>query len=133
MQQWSLKGISEQLKIEYPLNMEMRISLEAIYRYIDVLPRGKLKRTLIQELRQEHVYRHDHKAGKRSEARGKIADMLSIEERLVEVEDRTVPGHWEGNLFLGKNKQSALNTLVERTTRYTILVPFGYKKDAVSV
>ena len=111
----------------------MRISHEAIYRYIYVLPRGELKRTLIRALRQEHAYRHDHKAGKRSEARGKIADMLSIEERPVEVEDRTVPGHWEGDLILGKNKQSALGTLVERTTRYTILVPLGDKKDAVSV
>lgn len=111
----------------------MRISHEAIYRYIYVLPRGELKRTLIRALRQEHAYRHAHKAGKRSEARGKIADMLSIEERPVEVEDRTVPGHWEGDLILGKNKQSALGTLVERTTRYTILVPLGDKKDAVSV
>jgi IS30 family transposase len=113
--------------------MEMRISHEAIYRYIYVLPRGELKRTLIRALRQEHAYRHNHKAGERSETRGKIADMLSIEERPVEVEDRTVPGHWEGDLILGKNKQSALGTLVERTTRYTILVPLGDKKDAVSV
>ncbi len=113
--------------------MEMRISHEAIYRYIYVLPRGELKRTLIRALRQEHAYRHNHKAGERSETRGKIADMLSIEERPVEVEDRTVPGHWEGDLILGKNKQSALGTLVERTTRYTMLVPLGDKKDAVSV
>jgi len=132
-QQWSPRAISERLKKEYPLDMEMRISHEAIYRYIYVLPRGELKRTLIQALRQEHAYRHNHKAGKPTETRGKIADMLSIEERPVEVEDRTVPGHWEGDLILGKNKQSALGTLVERTTRYTILVPLGDKKDAVSV
>ena len=79
--------------------MEMRISHEAIYQYIYVLPRGELKRTLIRALRQEHAYRHNHKAGERSETRGKIADMLSIEERPVEVEDRTVPGHWEGDLI----------------------------------
>lgn len=132
-QQWSPRAISERLIIEYPLDMEKRISHEAIYRYIYVLPRGELKRTLIRALRQEHAYRHKHKAGKPSETRGKIADMLSIEERPVEVEDRTVPGHWEGDLILGKNKQSALGTLVERTTRYTILVPLGDKKDAVSV
>src|SRR4030043_1872857 len=132
-QQWSPRAISERLKVEYPLDMEMRISHEAIYQYIYVLPRGELKRTLIQALRQEHAYRHKHKISKPTETRGKIADMLSIEERPVEVEDRTVPGHWEGDLILGKNKQSALGTLVERTTRYTILVPLGDKKDAVSV
>lgn len=132
-QQWSPRAISERLKVEYPLDMEMRISHEAIYQYIYVLPRGELKRTLIQALRQEHAYRHKQKASKPTETRGKIADMLSIEERPVEVEDRTVPGHWEGDLILGKNKQSALGTLVERTTRYTILVPLGDKKDAASV
>jgi IS30 family transposase len=113
--------------------MEMRLSHEAIYQYIYVLPRGELKRTLIQALRQEHAYRHKQKVSKPTEMRGKIADMLSIEERPAEVEDRTVPGHWEGDLILGKNKQSALGTLVERTTRYTLLVPLGDKKDATTV
>lgn len=131
--QWSPRAISERLKVEYPLDMEMRLSHEAIYQYIYVLPRGELKRTLIQALRQEHAYRHKQKASKPTETRGKIADMLSIEERPAEIEDRTVPGHWEGDLILGKNKQSALGTLVERTTRYTLLVPLGDKKDASTV
>ena len=131
--QWSPRAISERLKVEYPLDMEMRLSHEAIYQYIYVLPRGELKRTLIQALRQEHAYRHKQKASKPTETRGKIADMLSIEERPAEVEDRTVPGHWEGDLILGKNKQSALGTLVERTTRYTLLVPLGDKRDASTV
>lgn len=131
--QWSPRAISERLKVEYPLDMEMRVSHEAIYQYIYVLPRGELKRTLIQALRQEHAYRHKQKASQPTETRGKIADMLSIEERPAEVEDRTVPGHWEGDLILGKNKHSALGTLVERTTRYTLLVPLGDKKDASTV
>jgi len=131
--QWSPRAISERLKVEYPLDMEMRLSHEAIYQYIYVLPRGELKQALIQALRQEHAYRHKQKASKPAETRGKIADMLSIEERPAEVEDRTVPGHWEGDLILGKNKQSALGTLVERTTRYTLLVPLGDKKDASTV
>ena len=111
----------------------MQISHEAIYQYIYVLPRGELKQTLIKGLRQEHKYRRVQKEGKQEENRGKIANMLSIEERPAEIADRTVPGHWEGDLILGKYKRSALGTLVERTTRYTILVPLGAKKDALSV
>jgi IS30 family transposase len=130
-EQWSPRAISERMKIDYPLGM--RISHEAIYRYIYVLPRGELKRTLIRALRQEHAYRHKQKGKKSQETRGKITEMLSIEERPAEVEDRSVPGHWEGDLILGKNRQSALGTLVERTTRYTMLVPLGNKRDAVTV
>jgi len=115
------------------MDMAMRISHEAIYRYIYVLPRGELKQTLIKALRQEHKYRRKQKTGKNEENRGKIANMLSIEERPAEVADRSVAGHWEGDLILGKHKRSALGTLVERTTRYLILVPLGNKKDAVTV
>lgn len=111
----------------------MRISHEAIYQYIYVLPRGELKQTLIKALRQEHKYRRAQKKGKKEETRGKIANMLSIEERPAEVADRSVPGHWEGDLILGKYKRSALGTLVERTTRYTLLVPLGTKKDAQTI
>ena len=131
--EWSPVEISERIQIEYPIDMAMRISHEAIYRYIYVLPRGELKQRLIKALRQEHKYRRKQKTGKNKENRGKIANMLSIEERPAEVADRTVPGHWEGDLILGKYKRSALGTLVERTTRYTILVPLGNKKDALTV
>jgi len=111
----------------------MRISHEAIYRYIYVLPRGELRRTLIKALRQEHKYRRKKGHAKIQGNRGKIADMLSIEERPKEVADRSVPGHWEGDLIVGLHRKTALGTLVERTTRYTLLVPLGKKKDAVSV
>ena len=131
--EWSPQEISERLKMEYALDMTMQISHEAIYQYIYVLPRGELKQTLIKALRQEHKYRRVKNTGKTEENRGKIAEMLSIEERPAEVADRAVPGHWEGDLILGKYKRSASGTLVERTTRYTILVPLGDQKDACSV
>ena len=132
-EEWSPEEISKRVKVEYAGDIDMQVSPEAIYQYIYVLPRGELKQTLIKALRQEHKYRRTQKSGKTEEKRGKIADMLSIEERPAEVADRTVPGHWEGDLILGKYKRSALGTLVERTTRYTILVPLGSQKDAVSV
>lgn len=130
---WSPREIVTRMQEEYSLDMTMRISHEAIYRYIYVLPRGSLKRTLIKALRQERAYRRKRKRGNTEETRGKIADMLSIEERPQEVADRAIPGHWEGDLIMGKHKRTAMGTLVERTTRYTILVPLGKNKDAVSV
>jgi transposase, IS30 family len=130
---WSPREIVKRIQEEYPDDMTMRISHEAIYRYIYVLPRGSLKQSLIKALRQERAYRRKQKRGNVEETRGKIADMLSIEERPAEVADRTIPGHWEGDLIMGKYKRTALGTLVERTTRYTILVPLGKNKDAMSV
>ena len=132
---WSPREIVKRMKIEYPHNEDMRISHEAIYQYIYVLPRGSLKQALIHGLRQERKHRQKQggRKGTSAETRGKIADMLSIEERPTEVADRTVPGHWEGDLIMGKHKRTALGTLVERTTRYTIMVPLGRQKDAVSV
>ena len=129
---WSPREIVIRMQEEYPHDMAMRISHEAIYRYIYVLPRGSLKQTLIKALRQERKYRRKQRRGNVEETRGKIADMLSIEERPQEVADRTVPGHWEGDLIMGRYKRTALGTLVERTTRYTILVPLK-AKDAESV
>lgn len=132
-QHWSPEEIVKHLEIEYPTDMTMRISHEAIYQYMYVLPRGELKRTLIQALRQERAYRRSkHKRAQSEETRGKIANMLSIDERPAEVADRTIPGHWEGDLIMGKNKRSALGTLVERVTRKTLLVRLT-AKDAVSV
>lgn len=132
LKRWSPREIVIRMEKEYPMDMEMRMSHEAIYRYIYVLPRGTLKRTLIKGLRQERAYRRKQKMCGSQEKRGKIQDMVSIEERPKEVEDRSVPGHWEGDLIVGKYKRSALGTLVERTTRYTILAPIK-GKDAESV
>lgn len=131
---WSPREIVIRMKEEYPFDMTMRISHEAIYQYIYVLPRGALKQTLLKALRQERKYRRKKygRKGNPEETRGKIADMLSIEERPAEVADRAIPGHWEGDLIMGKYKHTAMGTLVERTTRYTILVSLR-TKDALSV
>ena len=118
---WSPKQIAEELEIDYPLDMTMRIAPETIYTYLYVLPRGALKKELLACLRQNHKRRH--KQARQVKNERKIEDMLSIEERPKEVEDRIVPGHWESDLVIGKNNRSAIGTLVERTTRTTILVP----------
>ena len=131
--EWSPREIQERLEKEYPLDMTMRISHEAIYRYIYILPRGELKRALIRALRQEHKYRRKKNHTKTQGNRGKIADMLSIKDRPKEVADRSVPGHWEGDLIVGLHRKTALGTLVERTTRYTLLVPLGKNKGAMAV
>lgn len=133
-QRWSPDQIAKTLKELYPDNESMRVSHETIYTYIYVLPRGSLKKELLAYLRQQKKYRR--RKGKNQprneEKRGQIPEMISIEERPKEVESRTVPGHWEGDLIMGKWKRSALGTLVERTTRTVILVPL-VNKDAESV
>jgi IS30 family transposase len=126
---WSPCQIAEELEKDYPLDMTMRISPEAIYTYIYVLPRGSLKKELTSCLRQNHKRRHKQARGIKMERN--IEDMLSIEERPEEVEDRIIPGHWEGDLIIGKNNRSALGTLVERTTRTTILIPVKSKEAEV--
>lgn len=123
---WSPKQIAEELEKDYPLDMNMRIAPETIYSYLFVLPRGSLKKELLSCLRQNRKRRHKQARGVIKAS--KIADMLSIEERPKSVEDRVIPGHWEGDLIVGKNNKSALGTLVERTTRTVILVPVKNKE-----
>jgi len=118
---WSPTQIAETLEIDYPTDMTMRISPESIYTYLFVLPKGTLKKELLSCLRQNRKHRRRQLRG--VEAKRKLEDMLSIEERLKEIEDRIIPGHWEGDLIVGKNNRSALGTLVERTTRTVILIP----------
>ena len=121
--------IAEELELDYPLDMTMRISPESIYTYIYILPRGSLKQELTSCLRQNRKRRCKQAKGVKMER--KIEDMLSIEERPKEVEDRIIPGHWEGDLIVGKNNRSALGTLVERTTRTTILIPVKSREAEV--
>lgn len=128
---WSPQQIAVRLTIEYPTSMVMRISHESIYTYIYCLPRGSLRKELIQCLRQERNLRNQR--NKSHSRRGAIQDAISIHERPVETADRTVPGHWEGDLVMGsKASNSAVGTLVERTTRYLLLVPLD-AHDAYTV
>jgi len=122
---WSPAQIAETLEIDYPLDMTMRLSPEAIYTYLYVLPRGALKKELLACLRQNRKHRRKQRRGVQAER--KIEDMLSIEERPKEAANRIIPGHWEGDLIAGKNNRSALGTLVERATRATILIPVKNK------
>lgn len=128
--EWSPEEIAKRLEMDYPDNGSMRISHETIYRHLYCLPRGKLKKELMKGLRQERKMRQPRKYAHYRKQR--IQDIISISERPKEVKDRTVPGHWEGDLIVGKDHKSALGTLVERTTRLTLLVPLK-AKDAFSV
>jgi transposase, IS30 family len=132
---WSPEQIAIYLTIEYPLDTSMRIAKETIYRYIYVQPRGELKSSLIRALRRSHKRRYK-KGRKTTKDKGNqsIPNLVSIDERPREVQDRTVPGHWEGDLLIGKLRRSALGSLVERTSRKTLLVPLtkGHNHELVA-
>lgn len=128
--EWSPEEIAMRLKKEYPQDMAMRISHETIYQHLYCLSKGELKKELMRGLRRERKRRLSRSA--LHYRRQRIQDIISISERPREVRDRIVPGHWEGDLIVGKQRASALGTLVERTTRLTLLVPL-VAKDALSV
>jgi len=117
----SPEQVSKRLKLEYPADTTMHISPETIYRYIYIHAKGELRYALLKSLRRP---RKGYKKGqKRLELRGQIPNMVSIDERPSEIENRLIPGHWEGDLIVGKGHRSALGTLTERSLRYTLLVP----------
>jgi len=129
-QQWSPEQIRDRLRRDHPNEPRRQVSAETIYSYLYVLPRGELRRELLSHLRQHRKKRRPRSRG--TDRRGQIPEMISIEERPPEVADRTIPGHWEGDMILGRRHQSALGTLVERTTRTVLLVRLP-ARDAVSV
>jgi IS30 family transposase len=116
---WSPVQISAQLRIEFPDDPMMRVSPETIYQSLYVQGRGALRKELTACLRTGRAVRRRRS---RIETRGRIRDMVNISERPAEVEDRAVPGHWEGDLIIGKDNASAVGTLVERSTRYVLLL-----------
>ena len=128
--EWSPEEIANRIRLDYPQDTMMRISHEAIYQYLYCLPKGELKQELMRGLRRERKRRLSRTA--LHYRRQRIQDLISISERPGEVRNRIVPGHWEGDLILGKERASALGTLVERTTRLTLLVPLS-AKDAFTV
>lgn len=128
---WSPEQIAKRLKILYPDDMIMQVSHETIYSYLYVLPRGALKKEILSCLRRNHQNRRRRKK-LASQSSGAIRNYLSIEERPQEVADRIIPGHWEGDLMVGRRNASAAGTLVERTTRMTFLVKLK-NQDAITV
>ena len=129
---WSPEQISGWLKMQYPQDESMRVSHETIYRSLFIQARGVLKQELIQHLRSKRRIRRSRKSRDSGHRCGQIVDAISIRERPAEIEDRAVPGHWEGDL-IGGTKNSHIATLVERHSRFTALVKVPSKDTATVV
>jgi IS30 family transposase len=129
---WSPGQVSVMLAAEFPGEPEMRVSHETIYQSIYVQGRGALRRELAASLRTGRAVRKPRRRS--DERRGRIPGQVSISERPAEAGDRAVPGHWEGDLIVGTSSASAIGTLVERRTRFVMLLhlPHGHGADAVA-
>jgi len=130
-QHLSPEQIANRIRLEYPNDAEMRVCHETIYQAIYVQARGGLKREVDKTLRRGGTYRKPR--CKDGERRGRIPGMISIAERPDDVEERLIPGHWEGDLIVGKNSVSAVATLVERSSRVTMLGYLGGDHTAATV
>jgi IS30 family transposase len=129
---WSPEQISGWLKTHYPDDESMRVSHETIYRSLFIQARGVLKKELMDHLRSKRRMRRSRHASVSGQSRGQIVDAISIRERPPEVEDRAIPGHWEGDLLSGA-KNSYIATLVERHSRFAMLIKVPSKDTEVVV
>jgi IS30 family transposase len=132
---WSPEQIERRLITEFPNDPEMRVSHETIYLSLYVQGRGELRKELTRCLRTGRaVRRHRDQRDGIANTAGKIPAMVNISERPAEADDRAVPGHWEGDLIIGKNNRSAIGTLVERSTRFVMLLhlPNGARAEDVN-
>src|ERR1700693_5306376 len=118
---WSPEQISGWLKTQHPDDESMRVSHETIYRSLFIQARGVLKKELLDQLRSKRRMRRSRHASASGQSRGQIVDAISIRERPADVEDRAVPGHWEGDLLAGA-KNTYIATLVERHSRFALLI-----------
>src|ERR1700722_18739769 len=132
MLDWSPEQISGWLKTEYPADESMRVSHETIYRSLFIQARGVLKKELMEHLRSKRRMRRSRHARIFKDSRGQIPAAISIRERPAEVEDRAVPGHWEGDLLSG-SKNSYIATLVERHSRFAMLIKVPSKETEAVV
>ena len=130
-QQWSPEQIAGWLKRTYPDDPSCQVSHETIYRTLFIQSRGALKKELLAHLRRTRAIRRSRHHTQKTADHGRISDTVSIRERPVSVEDRAVPGHWEGDLLCGSGN-SQIATLVERSTRYVMLVKVD-RKDTQTV
>jgi len=129
--QWSPEQIAGWLKRTYPDDANSLVSHETIYRSLYIQARGALKKELLQHLKRPRVMRRSRHHTQKTDNHGRILDTVSISERPATVEDRAVPGHWEGDLLCG-DRSSQIATLVERQTRYVMLVKVA-SKDSETV
>jgi len=130
--EWSPEQISRSLRREFPDRPEMRVSHETIYQALYVQGRGELRRELTRALRTGRTYRKPQTRPDQRVSRF-IEPMVMISERPADAEDRAVPGHWEGDLIIGKDQKSQIGTLVERATRYVMLVHLPADRTAETV
>jgi len=124
--QWSPYQVAGWLKRTYPQDETLQVSHETIYRTLFIQARGALKKELLQHLRRTRGMRRSRHYSQKTATHGRITETVSISERPAEAEDRAVPGHWEGDLLFGSNN-SQIATLVERQTRYVMLVRVAWK------